>query len=174
MWSNLDKESTTKCCKHLKTTNKKVNIAIVRQTGCCTAKVDVLMNKKLIDMPSVNIFALFLNMSSLCSGCALPFAAKQGTIVQEEGKEGLCLIIHWHVSSQSQSPNYIHKENALEMYPTLSRAMRLLPTLRVTVASGVRWFFSSKLIKSYLRLTMSQDRLPSLAVLSTEHEVTGC
>lgn len=41
----------------------------------------------------------------------------------------------------------------------ISIAFRLLPTLLVTLASGERSFSALKLIKTYLRSTMSQDRL---------------
>lgn len=41
----------------------------------------------------------------------------------------------------------------------------------MTGASGERSFSSLKLIKTYVRSTMSQDRLSALAVLSIEHEV---
>ena len=57
------------------------------------------------------------------------------------------------------------------MYPNLSIALRLLLTLRVTVASGERSFSKLKLIKTYLRTTMTQERLSSLAVLSIEQEI---
>lgn len=76
-----------------------------------------------------------------------------------------------HVSSPFEMLDYIYKENLLDIYPNLSIAFRLLLTLPVTVASGERSFSSLKLIKTYLRSTMSQDRLSALAVLSIEQEV---
>ena len=50
-------------------------------------------------------------------------------------------------------------------------ALRILPTLPVSVASGERSFSKLKLIKAYLRSTMSDERLASLAILSIENEV---
>ncbi|XP_047103770.1 uncharacterized protein LOC124722670 [Schistocerca piceifrons] len=50
-------------------------------------------------------------------------------------------------------------------------ALRILLTLPVTVASGERGFSKLKLIKTYLRSTMSQTRLNDLATISIEHEL---
>ncbi|KAH6763696.1 hypothetical protein C2S51_014945 [Perilla frutescens var. frutescens] len=47
----------------------------------------------------------------------------------------------------------------------------ILLTIPVTVASAERSFSKLKLIKSYLRSTMSQDRLNDLAILSIENEI---
>jgi len=44
-------------------------------------------------------------------------------------------------------------------------------TIPVTVASAERSFSKLKLIKSYLRSTMSQERLNGLAILSIENEM---
>ena len=52
-------------------------------------------------------------------------------------------------------------------------ALRLLLTIPVTVASGERSFSKLKIIKNYLRTSMSQDRLCGLALLSIEHEMSS-
>jgi hypothetical protein len=44
--------------------------------------------------------------------------------------------------------------------------------MSVTVASGERSFSKLKLIKMYLRSTMSQERLTNSAILSIENEIT--
>jgi hypothetical protein len=55
---------------------------------------------------------------------------------------------------------------------SLATALQILLTLPVSVASCERSFSKMKLIKSYLRSTMSQqDRFTSLAILSIENEV---
>ena len=54
--------------------------------------------------------------------------------------------------------------------PNLSVALRILLTIPITVASGERSFSKLKLIKNYLRSSMSQDRLNSLALLSIEKD----
>ena len=53
-------------------------------------------------------------------------------------------------------------------FPNAWIAYRILLTIPVTVASGERNFSKLKLIKSYLRSTMSQERLNGLAMLSIE------
>ena len=52
--------------------------------------------------------------------------------------------------------NYIKR---LESFPNACIAYKILLTIHVTVASAERSFSKLKLIKSYLRLTMSQKRL---------------
>ena len=48
---------------------------------------------------------------------------------------------------------------------------QILLTIPVTVASTERRFSKLKIIKSYLRSTMSQERLSELAILSIENEI---
>ena len=56
-------------------------------------------------------------------------------------------------------------------YPYAWIAYRILLTIPVTVASTKRSFSKLKLIKSYLRLTMSQERLNGLAMLSIKKDL---
>ncbi|KAM3732964.1 hypothetical protein ACB098_11G098600 [Castanea mollissima] len=53
----------------------------------------------------------------------------------------------------------------------LNYIKRILLTIPITVASAERRFSKLKLIKSYLRSTMSQERLSGLAILSIEKEM---
>ena len=48
---------------------------------------------------------------------------------------------------------------------------QILLTIPVTVASAKRSFLKLKLIKSYIRLTMSQERLNGLVILSIKKEM---
>ena len=59
-----------------------------------------------------------------------------------------------------------------EIYPNMWTALRIGLTLPVTVAEAERSFSKLKLIKSYLRSTMSQDRLSGLAIISINHTIT--
>jgi hypothetical protein len=61
----------------------------------------------------------------------------------------------------------------LEAYKTLATALQILLTLPVSIASRERSFSKVKLIKSYLRSTLSQDRFTNLGILSTENEVAS-
>ena len=55
-----------------------------------------------------------------------------------------------------------------ETIPNLIIAIRIYLTLGVSVASCERSFSTLKLIKTYLRSTMGQNRLTNLAILSIE------
>ena len=55
-------------------------------------------------------------------------------------------------------------------FPEMYNLLILFITLPVTVASAERSFSKLKLIKTYLRSTMSQERLDYLAILSIENK----
>ena len=57
-----------------------------------------------------------------------------------------------------------------EVFPNLRTALQILLTISVSVASCERSFSKLKLIKTYLRSTMSQERLSNLAILSVEKD----
>ncbi|XP_062014104.1 uncharacterized protein LOC133730552 [Rosa rugosa] len=67
--------------------------------------------------------------------------------------------------------NYIKEVDGC--YPNAWIAYRILLTIPVTVASAERSFSKLKLIKSYLRSTMSQERLSGLAMISIEKDIVG-
>ena len=64
--------------------------------------------------------------------------------------------------------NYIKR---LESFPNACIVFRILLTIPVIVAFAKRIFSKLKLIKSYLRSTMSQERLSGLARLSIEKKM---
>ena len=64
--------------------------------------------------------------------------------------------------------NYIKK---LESFLNACIAFRILLTILVTIISAKRIFSKLKLIKSYLRLTMSQERLSELVILLIKKEM---
>lgn len=66
--------------------------------------------------------------------------------------------------------NSIKKSDHQDLFTNLWIALRILLTIPVTVASGERSFSKLKLIKTYLRSSMSQERLVALATLSIENE----
>ncbi|KAL5142515.1 Zinc finger MYM-type protein 1 [Glycine soja] len=59
----------------------------------------------------------------------------------------------------------------LDSFPNVYIAYIILLTIPVTVATAERSFSKLKLLKSYLKSTMLQDRLNELAILSIESEV---
>ncbi|XP_010418623.2 PREDICTED: zinc finger MYM-type protein 1-like [Camelina sativa] len=56
-------------------------------------------------------------------------------------------------------------------YPNVSIAYRIMLTIPVTVASAERSFSKLKLLKNYLRSSMSQERLNGLAILCIEKNI---
>ncbi|XP_071712208.1 uncharacterized protein [Rutidosis leptorrhynchoides] len=57
----------------------------------------------------------------------------------------------------------------LDIFPNILLAYKILLTVPVTVVSAERSFSKLKLLKNYLRNTMSQDRLNGLAIISIEN-----
>ena len=55
-------------------------------------------------------------------------------------------------------------------YPFANIAYRILLTIPVTVASAERSFSKLKLLKSYMRSTMTQERLSGLATIALEND----
>jgi hypothetical protein len=56
-------------------------------------------------------------------------------------------------------------------FPNTIIAYRILLTIPVTVASAERSFSKLKLLKSYLRSTMLQERLNGLAMIAIENDL---
>ncbi|XP_060878932.1 uncharacterized protein LOC132951183 [Metopolophium dirhodum] len=83
------------------------------------------------------------------------------------------LISCLDISSPLNILQYIFDYELQDIFPNLWISLRLLLTLSVTVASGERSFSKLKLIKTYLRSTMANERLVSLSVLSIENEIAA-
>ncbi|XP_025192468.1 zinc finger MYM-type protein 1-like [Melanaphis sacchari] len=82
------------------------------------------------------------------------------------------LLICQNIVHKSVTPievlNFIKKSNGA--FPNLAIALRIMLTIPITSASAERSFSKLKLIKTYLRSTMSQERLSGLALLAIEKE----
>lgn len=57
------------------------------------------------------------------------------------------------------------------LVPNMVIAYRIMLAMPVSVASGERSFSKLKIIRNYLRNSMNEDRLNSLAIVSIENEV---
>lgn len=64
---------------------------------------------------------------------------------------------------------FMHDNKLTEIYPNMWIALRISATQAVTVASAERSFSKLKLVKTYLRSTMGQERLSGLAIISINH-----
>lgn len=67
--------------------------------------------------------------------------------------------------------NFMTEFGLVENFPNLTIALRIMLTLPVSVATGERSFSKLKIIKNYLRSSMSQERLVGLAMMSIEFSV---
>jgi hypothetical protein len=61
--------------------------------------------------------------------------------------------------------------NWQDTFPNIWTALRIFVTIPVTVAKGERSFSKLKLIKTYLRSTLAEDKLSDLALLSIENDI---
>ncbi|XP_065650237.1 uncharacterized protein LOC136078394 [Hydra vulgaris] len=67
--------------------------------------------------------------------------------------------------------NFILKNNLTDCFPNTVIALRILLTLPFSLASGERSFSKLKMIKTFLRTSMQQERLAGLATLSSENDI---
>lgn len=67
--------------------------------------------------------------------------------------------------------NKIQSVGLMTIYPNLKTALKIFLTVPVTIASAESSFSKLKLIKNYLRTTMTQERLSNLATISIESEL---
>jgi len=67
----------------------------------------------------------------------------------------------------------IHQHSLQDLYPNLEVALQIFLTMPATTATCERSFSKLKLIKNYLRLTMGQEHLSNLAILSIEHVIAS-
>ncbi|XP_040372930.1 zinc finger MYM-type protein 1-like [Rosa chinensis] len=110
---------------------------------------------------------------SLKKYCAnLETSLTHGGISNINGEELYSELKHLKDTLPEEAKRAIEVLNYLKemesCYPNAWIAYRILLTILVTVASAERSFSKLKLIKSYLRSTMSQERLNDLSMLSIE------
>lgn len=69
--------------------------------------------------------------------------------------------------------NFIYENSLQDAYPNISTALKIFLTMPVTVASNERSFSKLKLIKTYLRNGMSQQRLTNLSIICIEKKLAS-
>ena len=77
-------------------------------------------------------------------------------------------VLREKISTPIEVLSYI---KILDSFPNVYIAYRILLTIPVTVVTAERSFSKLKLLKSYLKSTMLQDRLNESTILSIESEV---
>lgn len=66
---------------------------------------------------------------------------------------------------------YLFRNNLNELYPNFVTVLIIILTLPISVASVERSFWRLKIVKNYLRSSISQERFTSLAILTIESEL---
>lgn len=79
----------------------------------------------------------------------------------------------FNITGQPISTEVLRRELNRQCYPQYYRLVQLALTLPVGTASAERSFSAMRRIRNWLRSTMSQDRLSSLAVLNIESDLTA-
>jgi len=81
------------------------------------------------------------------------------------------LMTTFENATQLDILKHIHQYSLKDLYPNLEVALRIFLTIPVTTASCERSFSKLKIIKNYLRSTISQNRLTGMAILSIEKDI---
>lgn len=113
-----------------------------------------------------------------CKDLQLTLSEKQTTLSDIDAFDLFSEIkILAHTIPENFTPlstlRYVHSNRLNEAFPNLSIALRIILTIPVTVATAKRTFSKLKLIKTYLRSTMSQERLSALAIVSIENDIAA-
>ena len=74
------------------------------------------------------------------------------------------------VTSPSEMLQFIIKNNIISTFPNVEIILRIYLTLPLSNASGERSFSVLKRVKNYLRNSLGQDKLSTLALLQIEAE----
>ncbi|XP_037775590.1 uncharacterized protein LOC119572557 [Penaeus monodon] len=118
-----------------------------------------------------------LRKQQISTACVTLAKQYNNDISQDEKMVHLKAIHGANFGDESLSPfsllKKISKFKLAEIFPNVCIALRIFCTLPFTVASAERSFSKLKLIKNFLRSTMTQDRLNDLAILGIESDLTG-
>ena len=88
----------------------------------------------------------------------------------------LLLKLPWQKTRCLKFSNYQRLKKLAPLksaFPTVVKLLQLDMTISVTSAKCERTFSTLKRVKTYLRSTMTEERLANLAVLSIERDITN-
>jgi hypothetical protein len=92
--------------------------------------------------------------------------------------EVLHLKAHIDVSSIGEKHNllglqiFLYEKDLTNIYPNIEIVLRIFTSTAVTICSVERSFSCLKRVKNYLRSTLTQQKLNSLAILNIENQIT--
>ncbi|XP_074291587.1 uncharacterized protein LOC141618388 [Silene latifolia] len=145
-----------------------------------------------VDMAITSLKTRFEQLKTFESIFGFLFDSNKLKSLDENELRGRCITFHSTYTSdvdlndlyselkviQSTLPNKLMSATEIlefvisaDCYPNASISYKFFLTVPVTVASAERSFSKLKLIKTYLRSSMSQERLNGLAILSIEKEL---
>ncbi|KAK9691121.1 hypothetical protein RND81_09G177100 [Saponaria officinalis] len=145
-----------------------------------------------VDMAIASLKSRFEQLKTFESIFGFSFDSKKLKSLDEKELRECCITFHSIYTSdvdlndlyselkvlQSTLPNKLLSATEIlefvksaDCYPNASIAYRIFLIVPVTVASAERSFSKLKLIKTYLRSSMSEERLNGLAMLSIEKEL---
>ena len=113
-----------------------------------------------------------ISLKSCCK--SLETSLKNDEQLDIDGNElytELKLLLHLFPKKKMTALDILNFLKRVDCFPNTYIAYRILLTIPITVASAERSFSKLKLLKSYLRSTMTQERLNGLALMSIESNI---
>ncbi|KAJ8889988.1 hypothetical protein PR048_009493, partial [Dryococelus australis] len=118
-------------------------------------------------------FPVFSNLSSSSPSEISERAAKLQVLYEND-----CSIVPQRCSKVTDTPlsmsKFLKQENLQQMFPNVGIALRMYLCTAVSNCSAERSFSALKRVKSYLRSTMKEQKLNSLAILHIEADILNC
>ncbi|XP_047125152.2 uncharacterized protein LOC124807361 [Hydra vulgaris] len=122
---------------------------------------------------------VFLHPSKLCHLSRQYFKEKISTInkvynIDNFETEALSWFDFWNAQDYKSSLDFIDLLPITQFYPSVRYALLVLLTLPATTCTVERSFSTLRRVKTWLRSTMSNDRLSGLCMLSTHKDKINC